>query len=200
MNRNLTLSLACLITFVGFLVFSREKLPNTFLKSQAQSKTTGKAVTKHCQKHNHGEEETINHSDPKNQRRMGIFHYNKGNQFLRKGNWKEAVLNYKMALHHDRTLREVYVNLSTAYLQGKNFPDAFKALKDLEKHQPQHPMLHYNMACYHSLTGDTASSLNSLQHAVKLGFKNKQQIQTDPDLKNLRRGTLFQDWIEQLLS
>ena len=131
---------------------------------------------------------------------MGIFHYNEGNRFFKKGDLAGAIHNYKMALHHDKTLHEVYVNLSTAYLKGKQFSDAFKTLQDLEKQQPQHSMLHYNLACYHSLTGDLASALNSLQQAVKLGFKNKQQIQTDPDLKNLRRGTLFQDWIEQLLS
>ena len=145
----------------------------------------------------HAGEGEVDHSDPKNQRRMGIFHYNEGNRFLRKGDWREAERNYKMALHHDKTLYEVYVNLSTAYLQGKAYPEALRTLRELESMQPQNPMLHYNMACYHSLTGDTKSSLESLKKAAELGFKNKRQIENDPDLKNLRKNAEFLKWIER---
>lgn len=127
---------------------------------------------------------------------MGIFHYNEGNRLLRKGDWKKAVQNYKMALKHDKNLQEVYTNLSTAYLKGGKYIDALKVIRDLEKRQPQNPLVHYNLACYYSLVEETVSALKSLQQAVKLGFKSKQQIQTDSDLKNLRNDKSFQGWFQ----
>ena len=59
--------------------------------------------------------------DPEREHRMAIFHYNEGNKFLNKGDWEKAVGNYKMALHHDKALNEVYINMSNAYLKGKQY-------------------------------------------------------------------------------
>ena len=143
--------------------------------------------------HSHDENQTI-HKDSKSQHRMGIFHYNEGNRFLKKGVWKEAINNYNMALHHDKTLYQVYINLSTAYLQGKKFLKAFQTLELLNAMQPENPMLHYNLACYHSLIGNTKSALKSLKQATQLGFKNKNQIKNDSDLNNLRKSANFLEW------
>ena len=73
---------------------------------------------------------------------------------MRKGSWEEAIQNYKMALHHDKTLFEVYINLSTTYLKNKKYQQAFKTLEELKSMQPRNPMLHYNLACYYSLIGN----------------------------------------------
>ena len=197
MNRNLTISFVCLIFFVSFFIILGEKNLNPFLTKQPQSKIKNATKSEHSQKHNHDNEEITDHRDPEIQRRMGIFHYNEGNHLLKKGDWEKAIQNYKMALHHDKTLGEVYINLSNAYMKGQNFQDAFNTLKDLEKYQPGNHMLHYNLACYYSLTGKIISSLNSLQNAIKFGFKNMQKVKSDPDLENLRRGNAFQKWIAQ---
>lgn len=148
--------------------------------------------------HNHGNED-MDHLDPKAQKRMGIYHYNEGNKFLKQNNWEEAISNYKMALHHNKNFNEAYINLSSAYLIGKQFQESLKTLNALQRLNPKHPLLHYNLACYYALIGNTTLGVKSLKLAVANGFNNLQTLKTDPDLKNLRLDPRFKE-LEKLLS
>ena len=136
--------------------------------------------------------------DPAREHRMAIFHYNEGNKFLSKGDWKEAVVNYKMALHHDKALNEVYINMSNAYLKGKQYGEAKKTLETLKTQAPENPHLYYNLACYYSLTHQEATSFKALQQAIRLGYKNPKDAQSDPDLANLRQTPEFKKWVKTL--
>lgn len=136
--------------------------------------------------------------DPVREHRMAIFHYNEGNKFLSKGDWKEAVRNYEMALHHDQDLNAVYINMSNAYLKGQQYEEAKKTLDALKVKTPENPHLYYNLACYYSLTHQEAASLEALQQSFRLGYKNRNDAQTDPDLANLRQTTEFQQWVKTL--
>ena len=136
--------------------------------------------------------------DPVREHRMAIFHYNEGNKFLTKGDWKEAVGNYKMALHHDPDLNAVYINMSNAYLKGQQYEEAKKTLDTLQAKAPEDPHLYYNLACYYSLTHQETASLEALQQSIRLGYKNPDEAQSDPDLTNLRQTTEFQKWVKTL--
>jgi len=136
--------------------------------------------------------------DPVREHRMAIFHYNEGNKFLNKGDWKEAVENYKMALHHDQALNEVYINMSNAYLKGQQYEEAKKTLDTLKVKTPKSPHLYYNLACYFSLTHQEAASLEALQQSIRLGYKNHDDVKSDPDLTNLRQTPEFRQWVKTL--
>lgn len=136
--------------------------------------------------------------DPVREHRMAIFHYNEGNTFLNKGDWKEAVVNYKMALRHDSALNAVYINMSNAYLKGQQYEEAKKTLDTLQVKTPKNPYLHYNLACYYSLTHQETASLKALQLSIRLGYKNRDDVQSDPDLANLRQTSEFQQWVKTL--
>ncbi len=138
------------------------------------------------------------HSDPENNRRMGIFHFNEGNKSLKQGNFDEAVKNYEMALHHNPQSQESFINLSTAYLKAKDYDKALNTLQSLEKINSNHPLLHYNLACYYSLTERTKESLDSLKKSVQSGYENHQEIKTDPDLENLRQDAAYLEWIPSM--
>ncbi len=142
--------------------------------------------------HNHDEGE-MDHSDPVAQKRMGIFHYNEGNKFLKQNDWDQAIRNYKMALHHNKEFTEAYINLSTAYLKAKQYDASFETLNTLQKIDEKHPLLHYNLACYYALTGDTALGIASLKLALEYGFKNIESLRSDSDLENLRQDQQFQE-------
>jgi len=148
--------------------------------------------------HEHNEHDDVNHSDPENIRRMAIFHFNEGNKFLQQENWDEAIKNYHKALNHNRELEEAYVNLSTTYLKAKKYAEALDTLKSLETINPSAPLLHYNLACYYSLTEKTQKSLSALKKTVELGYKSYPEIQTDPDLKNLRNDAEFKTWFQSI--
>jgi len=134
--------------------------------------------------------------DPVKEHRMAKFHYNEGNRFLNQGNWETAVGNYKMALHHDPALNEAYINMSNAYLKGQQYEEAKKTLDALQLRDPDNPHLHYNLACYFSLTHREAASLDALQHSFRLGYPTRRNAQTDPDLANLRQTREFQQWVK----
>jgi predicted Zn-dependent protease len=136
--------------------------------------------------------------DPEKEHRMAIFHYNEGNNFLNKGDWKEAIHNYDMALHHDPALNAVYINMSNAYLKGQQYAEAKKTLDRLQVKDPKNPHLYYNLACYYSLTHQESASLEALKQSIRLGYKNRDDAQSDPDLANLRQTPEFQQWVKTL--
>ena len=151
----------------------------------------------HFHKH---DEEAIDHKSPEAQKRMGIYHYNEGNKFLKQYRIEEAIENYKMALHHNKYSEETYINLSTAYLNKKKFKLSLKALNTLEKINPKHPLLHYNYSCYYSLLGDIPKGIQSLKRAISYGFKNHQTLKADTDIDNLRQSPKFKELQDLLLA
>ena len=128
------------------------------------------------------------------EKRMGIFHYNEGNKNFKEGQYKEAIINYKKALHHNKSFKEATINLSTAYMKNSNFEEALKTLQKGMLLDPKNPHIHYNYACYYSLTGQPEASLKKLQTAIQFGFKNFKQIKSDPDLEKLRQSPEFKRW------
>ena len=140
--------------------------------------------------HNEGSDGQ-NISQEEKEKRMGIFHYNEGNKSFKEGRYDEAIINYKKALHHNETLKEAAINLSTAYMKKSNFDEALETLKVGMELDSTNPHIHYNYACYYSLTDQPKASMEKLQEAVRLGFTNFKQIETDPDLEKLRQSPEF---------
>jgi len=130
-------------------------------------------------------------SEEEKEKRMGIFHYNEGNKSFKESRYDEAIGNYKKALHHNKTLKQAAINLSTAYMKNLNFDEALETLKVGMALDSTNPHIHYNYACYYSLTDQTKASMEKLQEAVRLGFTNFKQIETDPDLEKLRQSPEF---------
>jgi len=125
---------------------------------------------------------------------MGIFHYNEGNKNFKEGQYKEAIINYKKALHHNKSFKEATINLSTAYMKNSNFEEALETLQKGMVLDSKNPHIHYNYACYYSLTGQPVASLKKLKTAIQFGFNNFKQIETDPDLEKLRQSPEFKRW------
>ena len=132
------------------------------------------------------------------QKRMGIFHYNEGNKNFKAGQFEEAIINYKKAFHHNKNFKEATINLSTAYMKKSDFNTALKTLQKGLMQDPKNPHIHYNYACYYSLIGQPKASLKKLKEAIELGFDQLKQIQTDPDLENLRKSDEFKNWAKIL--
>lgn|GEM_PF-6403786 len=53
------------------------------------------------------------------------------------------------------------------------------------------PLAHYNLAAIYSLTGHTDRSLEELNTTLELGFKNKETLEKDADLYNVRQRPEF---------
>ena len=149
--------------------------------------------------HTH-DEKKMDRKSPEAQNRMGVYHYNEGNKFLKQNKIDDAIKSYKMALHHNEYFEEAYINLSTAYLNKKSFKLSLKTLKTLESINPKHPLLHYNFSCYYSLLGNIPKGIESLKQAIANGFKNHQILETDPDIETLRQNPQFRELQSLLLA
>jgi Flp pilus assembly protein TadD len=52
--------------------------------------------------------------------------------------------------------------------------------------RPEDCMVHYNLACSYSLTGQCDLAAEALNRAINLGYEDFDHMARDPDLKNLR--------------
>jgi tetratricopeptide (TPR) repeat protein len=184
------LKLMPLLLIIGIIAFiTADQIEFHFKQTKKPISTKDKGES-HL--HKHGGKE-IDHKSPEAQKRMGIYHYNEGNKFLKQNRIEEAIRNYKMALQHNKDSEETYINLSTAYLNKKKLKLSLETLKTLETINPKHPLLHYNYSCYYSLVGDIPKGIQSLNQAISYGFKNYQTLKSDPDIDNLRQSPKFKE-------
>ena len=188
----------CLLLIIGSIVFLVTNQTRVNLKQKEKSIPIERGTdsnTIHT-----GDRNIKSHNSPEAQKRMGIYHYNEGNKFLKQNKIEKSIENYKMALHHNKHFEEAYINLSTAYLRQKEFKLFLTTLNTLKSINSEHPLLHYNFSCYYSLLGDIPKGIESLKRAIKHGFKNHQILTTDPDIKNLRQSQQFRKIEDLLLS
>jgi mannose-6-phosphate isomerase-like protein (cupin superfamily) len=64
------------------------------------------------------------------------------------------------------------------------------ALKGLEQ-WPDHPTLHYQLACYHALAAQAEEALDHLEQAIKGDSRTREWAQTDEDFDTLRDDARF---------
>lgn len=61
---------------------------------------------------------------------------------------------------------------------------------------PSHPVMLYNLACFHSVAGRVDIALDHVERALDLGFLHKEWYMTDSDLANIRDLPRFRQMIE----
>lgn len=56
---------------------------------------------------------------------------------------------------------------------------------------PTHPVMLYNLACFHSVAGHLDAALDLMERAIELGFLHREWYLTDSDLANIREDPRF---------
>ncbi len=105
---------------------------------------------------------------------------------------------YESLIKINPNFLEVLLQLSRIYIRLRDYKKALKIDKKIANLMPFDPISYYNLACDYSLLGDIENSLKNLKIAITLGFKNKNYIRKDPDLKNLRKSKRFKE-IEKII-
>jgi hypothetical protein len=94
-------------------------------------------------------------------------------------NWGEA-----WPFHHESM---------TAYGEQR-YGDALEAVRNGLEHAPDNPGLHYNYACFATLSGDTADeTFGHLKRSVELFEPFRKQARTDDDLAAVRDDPRFEE-------
>jgi tetratricopeptide (TPR) repeat protein len=198
------LGLTALIIFLAADYFSLPKNSDSLDTGKTQSMEEGSYTEgSHKEEEGHKEDsngEGENLSQEERVRRMAIFHYNEGNKFYKKEEYGEALVRYERALRHNEKFKEALINLSTAYMKTKVFDKALETIQEGQNQFPQEPLFDYNFACYYSLIENPGPGVLALQQALKKGFKQFEQIESDTDLSNLRQSDEYKTWQETLTS
>jgi tetratricopeptide (TPR) repeat protein len=81
--------------------------------------------------------------------------------------------------------------LGDHYTQRGRYEDGLKVDQRLSRLQPHSPIVFYNLACSHSLTGELDQAALALDKALNLGYHDFTWLAKDPDLQQLRQHPLF---------
>ncbi len=91
---------------------------------------------------------------------------------------------------------EALIALGEIYTKKGLYDKGLRIDKKLIKLRPENPIIHYNLACSLSLTGDITSSFKAIKRAITLGYDDFGFMKNDPDLNNLRQDSRFWELIK----
>ena len=81
--------------------------------------------------------------------------------------------------------------LGDHYTQRGRFDYSLKVDQQLSRLQPSNPLVCYNLACSHSLSGEFNQAAAALEKALALGYRDFKWLARDPDLNHLREHPLY---------
>jgi len=101
-----------------------------------------------------------------------------------------------------RILEAVYAEssfyLSRDLFQKKEHARAALALQVAAAIKDADPIVQYNLACALALTGRRRQAIEALERAVELGYRDRRQLEEDPDLAALRGEKAYGAILQQL--
>jgi tetratricopeptide (TPR) repeat protein len=88
--------------------------------------------------------------------------------------------------------------LGGLYTRQGRIAEGLKMDRKLVKLQPENATAHYNLACSLALSRRKTDALRELRQAVKLGYRDFDWMQQDPDLEALKYDPGFQALLQTL--
>lgn len=89
-------------------------------------------------------------------------------------------------------------SLGDAYTRKGFYREGLVVDRRLVILKPEDPVVHYNLACSLSLTGEPQEALKELKKAVMLGYDDFAYICEDADLENVRSLSEFKIFYQKL--
>ena len=105
---------------------------------------------------------------------------------------------FESVLRRDPQYASVVELLGGLYTRQGRIADGVKMDRKLVKLQPGNATAHYNLACSLALSKRKSDALRELRQAVKLGYRDFDWMQQDPDLEVLKHHPEFQTLLQTL--
>ena len=86
---------------------------------------------------------------------------------------------------------EALIPLAEVYTKKGFYDKGLQIDKRLSTLCKNDPIVHYNLACSHALTGNKEEAFIALFKAIKLGYSDFNHLRKDSDLKSLRNDPRF---------
>jgi tetratricopeptide (TPR) repeat protein len=101
-------------------------------------------------------------------------------------NLDQEILFLEGLVRRDENYVEALQVLGDDYTRRGRYAEGLKIDERLCKLRPHNALVHYNLACSYSLTEQLDLAVETLETALKLGYRDFKWMAQDPDLENLR--------------
>lgn len=98
---------------------------------------------------------------------------------------------YEAALRREPDRLAILEALGNAYARAGRLDAGLAVDRRICALVPENPVAHYNLACTLSRRGETDEAALALRRAIALGYRDREQIERDPDLANLRASARY---------
>lgn len=120
-------------------------------------------------------------------------HWLKGNSLFALRRYDSAILSYENAIRYNPGAKRFLLGfMGLAFQRLGLLPKAIEVYNDALALNPTAKEVHYGLACAHSLKGENETALTHLEIAVRLGYNDRQHIESDSDLDNVRDEPRYQ--------
>ena len=136
---------------------------------------------------------------------LGSFYYNTATTYRLMGNDEKALEFHQKELankefsagdlHPD--LLPILSDIGSLFIKNRQFDKAKEIYERYLKIKAD-SQAYCNWVVYYALLNKKAQALECLQKAVSLGFNDLKWLETEPDLKNIRKEKGFKDLVQQL--
>ena len=104
---------------------------------------------------------------------------------------------YEGILKENPEFVEALIALGEIYTKKGLYEKGLTVDRKLARLRPDNPIVHYNLACSLSLSGNITSSFKAIKRAIDLGYDDFSFMDNDPDLSNLRSDERFAQFIDK---
>jgi len=108
------------------------------------------------------------------------------------GRWEAALAPLHRATEVNPSGIEAWLGLGWCLKRLGRLPEAIRSLEAGLDASPREPVLHYNLACYHSLVGNVASAIDYLRRAIAIDDRFRDLTGTERDFDPIRSDPRFQ--------
>jgi tetratricopeptide (TPR) repeat protein len=107
------------------------------------------------------------------------------------GLWDEAIPVFLAAAVKAPQRLEPWLGRGWCLKRLGRLGEAVAALEEGLQANPNQPVLHYNLACYHSLAGEVSSAIEHLTKAISIDRRFRDLTQIEPDFDPIRSDPRF---------
>ena len=105
---------------------------------------------------------------------------------------------FESILRREPNFVDVIALLGGLYTKTGRIADGLRMDRKLVRLCPDDATAHYNLACSLTLLGKPKEALQTLDHAISIGYDDLEWMSNDPDLKKLQPLPQFQQLLAQL--
>jgi Flp pilus assembly protein TadD len=118
-----------------------------------------------------------------------------GRKYQQKGKTETALSYFSRVLKIDDADIDALNSIAGIYAQKKEYEKAISIFQKITALAPEKSEIYYNLACIYSIQNEIDKSISSLKTAIRKGYDNFGRIQSDNDLKNIRKNIHFKNLI-----